>query len=217
MYEKTPFSRKVAIPVVDIVGFGVDLIQNYLQTTPAGQAIIFGTPTTIEANTHLRQLIARGVDSQRIVCQPCPQLPDKIENGPERPPATDMIENYVRKAVARLPDRRQPLAAALCCTHFGYSRKPFVQSLARHIHSPITILNPNSAMSACLTGPGNGKAPIKPCMNVSMLSKYNFPEEKILPISQILAPISQATADALKHYRYDPALFEFKTTVSCGK
>lgn len=210
LYENTPFSRKAAIPVVDIVDFGVEMIQDYLQTTPAGQVIIFGTPTTIEANTHFKRLIARGVDSRRIVCQSCYRLAGEIENGPEQPPATDMIEDYVSQAAARLPDRRQPVAAALCCTHFNYSRKPFEQSLARHIQAPVTILNPNSAMSACLTGPGSGKAPIKPSIKVSVLTKNIFTEQKIMNISRILAPISQATADALQNYHHDPELFVFE-------
>ncbi len=207
LYEHTPFRRRAAIPVVDIIDFGVELMQTYLQAAPAGRVIIFGTPTTIEANTHAARLIARGTDADRIITQPCDRLAGEIENGPERPLVAGMIEDYVRQAVARLPDRRQPLAAALCCTHFGYSRQLFEKSLARHTQGPAVILNPNRAMSACLAGPGRAGTFPAPRISVTMVAKTTFTAEKIRAISRALAPVSPATAAALRQYRHDPGLF----------
>lgn len=207
LYEHTPFSRLAAMPVVDIIDFGVELMQAYLQAAPAGRVIIFGTPTTIEANTHAARLIARGIAAGRIIAQPCDRLAGEIENGPERPLVAGMIEDYVRQAAARLPDRRQPLAAALCCTHFGYSRKLFEKSLARHAGEGAVILNPNRAMSACLAGPPRAGTNPPARISVTMVSKTTFADEKIRAISRVLEPISPITAAALRQYRYDPGLF----------
>lgn len=207
LYEHTPFSRRAAIPVVDIIDFGVELIHAQLLAAPDSQAVIFGTPTTIAANTHAARLIARGIAADRIINQPCDRLAGEIENGPASSAVAAMIETYVAQAAARRPDPRQPLLAALCCTHFGYSRQLFEQSLARHTQGPAAILNPNSAMSGCLAGTARPGTFPAPRISVTMVAKTTFTAGKIQAISQVLEPISPATAAALRQYRCEPELF----------
>ena len=147
IYPHTPFSRQAPVPVVGIIDFGVDLIHAYLSARADSRVIILGTPATIEADTHRARLVERGIDAERIVCQPCDRLAGEIEKDPEGATVRAMVESYIRQAAEKFPDRRGPVAAALCCTHYGYSQRVFEAALRSVFEGPITILNPNKAMS----------------------------------------------------------------------
>jgi len=74
LYHHTEFSRSVDIPVVDIVGFGVDMMAECLQTSTNDQAVILGTVTTIESHVHRDHLVQRGIQPEQIISQACDQL-----------------------------------------------------------------------------------------------------------------------------------------------
>ena len=68
LYHRTEFSRSVDIPVVDIVGFGVDMMVERLQTSSTDQAVILGTVTTIESHVHRDHLVQRGIQRSEERC-----------------------------------------------------------------------------------------------------------------------------------------------------
>jgi len=209
LYPDTPFSRKAPVPVTDIIGFGVEQIHAYLNAGTDRRVIILGTPTTIEAGTHRARLVDRGIDAVHIVCQPCDRLAGEIEKAPEGATVRAMIEDYVGQAAGQFPDRRLPVAAALCCTHYGYSRRLFETALRTRFEGPITILDPNRAMSEALLADfpprGGGDVPI----DLKVVSRIVWSEEKIGAIARLLEATSPLTADALRTYRHDPELFTF--------
>ena len=209
LYPETPFSRGAPVPVTDIIGFGVDLMHAYLNAGTQRQVIILGTPTTIEAGTHRARLVERGIDPLRIVCQPCDRLAGEIEKAPEGAAVRAMIEDYVGRAAGNITDRRRPVAAALCCTHYGYSRRLFEEALGARFEGPITILDPNRAMSEAvledLAPRGRGEIRI----DLQVVSRITWSHEKIAAIAGLLEASSPPAAAALRRYRHDPGLFTF--------
>jgi glutamate racemase len=209
IYPHTPFSRQAPVPVVGIIDFGVDLMYAYLSTRAESRVIILGTPATIEADAHRTLLVERGIDPWRIVCQPCDRLAGEIEKAPEGSTVRAMIEDYVGQSAEKFPDRRLPVAAALCCTHYGYSQRVFEAALQAAFEGPITILNPNRAMSATLLADlaSRGQEDIR--IDLEVVSRIVWSGEKIGAIARLLEIESPLTAGALRQYRHDPDLFTF--------
>jgi glutamate racemase len=207
LYSQTPFSRTTRTRVVDIIDFGVQQVSEHLVSQPDSQAIIFGTPTTIEANTHASRLVERGIAAGRIVCQPCDGLAREIERDPESAAVSGMIDSCVGQAVSRLEDRRKPVCAALCCTHYGYSQALFSRALARHARGAVSILNPNGDMAACIAGESGREPKAQTRIEVTVVAKVALGDDEIGSMSRALARVSPLTANALRHYRHDAALF----------
>jgi glutamate racemase len=208
MYPRTEFSRRAAMPVIDIIDFGVAMIYQELVSQPDSQVIILGTPTTIEANTHKTGLTAKGISAERVILQACDKLAGEIERNPESGTVREMIDRYVSQAALKAGDRKRPVLAAFCCTHYGYSHVIFKEKLERTFAGPVTILSPNKAMGNCLFPDGRqGMHDVR--VDLEVVSRIILSDEKIASISKILGAISPETADALKHYRHDPELFAF--------
>jgi glutamate racemase len=209
LYAHTPFSRQAPVPVVEIIDYGVDLMHSYLGTRADSRVIILGTPTTIEADTHRRRLVERGVLAERIICQPCDRLAGEIEKEPEGATVRAMVDDCIRQAAERMPDRRRPVAAALCCTHYGYSRRIFETALQARFEGPITILDPNKAMSEALLADFAPRGQEEVRIDLKVVSRIVWSDEKIGAIARILEKTSPLTAGALRQYRHDPDLFTF--------
>ncbi|HQL89978.1 MAG TPA: aspartate/glutamate racemase family protein [Syntrophales bacterium] len=209
LYPDTPFSRKAPVPVTDIIGFGVEQMLAYLGARAESRVILFGTPTTIETGVHRSRLIESGIDAGRIVCQPCDRLAGEIEKAPEGATVRAMIEEYVGQAAGKISDRHRPVAAALCCTHYGYSRRLFEEALGARFEGPIAILDPNRAMSEAvleeLAPRGRGETRI----DLQVVSRIAWSHEKIAAIAGLLEASSPPAAAALRRYRHDPGLFTF--------
>jgi hypothetical protein len=146
------------------------------------------------------------VRSDRIVGQPCPGLALQIETGPAGPAVGDLVGRYVAEAANRLQAWHQPILAALCCTHFGYSLPAFRQALDDHFPGAATILDPNQAMAAHLCPPGPHR---ESRVELEVVSRIRWSREKIAAISAALEPVSPLTAWALRQYRLDPELFSY--------
>jgi glutamate racemase len=209
LYTHTSFSKQAPVRVVGIIDFGVDLIHEYLSHLVDSRVIILGTPTTIEADTHRTRLVGRGIPAERIICQPCDRLAGEIEKEPEGATVQAMVENYIRQAAERVPDRRRPVAAALCCTHYGYSQRVFEAALQASFEGPVTILNPNKAMSAALLTDFAPRGQEDVRIDLKVVSRIVWSDEKIASIAQLLEAASPLTASALRQYRHDPNLFTF--------
>jgi glutamate racemase len=209
LYTQTPFSKQAPVPVVGIIDFGVDLIYAHLSARAESRVIILGTPTTIEADTHRKRLVERGIPAERIICQPCDRLAGEIEKEPEGATVRAMVESCIRQAAERVPDRRRPVAAALCCTHYGYSERIFEAAMQASFEGPVTILNPNRAMSEALLADLAPQREEDIRIDLEVVSRIVWSDEKIKAIARLLEAESPLTASALRQYRHDPDLFTF--------
>jgi glutamate racemase len=209
LYTQTPFSKQAPVSVVGIIDFGVDLIYAHLSARAESRVIILGTPTTIEADTHRKRLVERGIPAERIICQPCDRLAGEIEKEPEGATVRAMVESCIRQAAERVPDRRRPVAAALCCTHYGYSERIFEAAMQASFEGPVTILNPNRAMSEALLADLAPQREEDIRIDLEVVSRIVWSDEKIEAIARLLEAESPLTASALRQYRHDPDLFTF--------
>jgi glutamate racemase len=209
LYARTSFSRQAPVPVEGIIDSGVDLMHSYLSTREDSRVIVLGTPTTIEADIHRARLVGRGIHAERIICQPCDRLAGEIEKAPESATVRTMVESYVRQAAERISDRQLPVAAALCCTHYGYSQRIFETAMQASFEGPTTILNPNEAMSAALLADFAPRGQQDVRIDLEVVSRIIWSDEKIEAIARILEMASPLTAGALRQYRHDPDLFTF--------
>jgi glutamate racemase len=207
LYPHTRFSKSAQIPVVDIVGFGVDIMTAALGSSVQNCAVILGTLTTIESHVHHDHLIQNGIQPRQIISQPCDQLATEIEKGPDSTIVSNMIETYMQQAAQNVDPESVNIYAALCCTHFGYCKEMIRDRLASLADKPVTILNPNRYMAACLFDMGGAFLFSDTTIEIQVLSKIIWEERKIKSISRLIASISDETAQALKNYTQRSDLF----------
>ena len=207
LYEKTAFCRDTTIPVVDIIDFGVDLINSRLVEIPDSQTLILGTRTTISENSHKERLTQKGIDADRIKTQACHGVATEIEKDPESRTVIALIDGYVREAAAKIKDRRRTILAALCCTHFGYSSQIFLQKIKAHIADNVEVLNPNTLMSRFLFTLGSDLNHSKSDVGIRVVSKIVLEDKKISSISNLIKDVSIKAANALGDYEHRPELF----------
>ena len=208
LYHRTQFSQQVRIPVVDIVGFGVEMMANALEASLQDQAVILGTVTTIDSRVHHDQLIQRGIQPGQIISQPCDQLATEIEKEPAGPIVSEMIKTFMRQAARNIDPDSGNIYAALCCTHFAYCRELIQASLADFTQKPVTILNPNHQMAAFLSARCREIRFSRTTVDIQVVSKIIWEERKIKSISRLIQSISAETAHALMNYTQIPNLFD---------
>jgi glutamate racemase len=207
LYHRTQFSQHATIPVIDIVGFGVKMITEALKASPKSQAVILGTVTTIASHVHQDRLIHNGIQLGQIVLQPCDQLATEIEKGPASFGVEKMVQAYMRQAARNIDPGCDHVYAALCCTHFGYCRKLIHDTLSNYSKKPVTVLNPNHQMAACLPSSQLENRFSGTGMDIQVVSRITWAEERIRSISNLIQSVSAETATALIHYAHVPNLF----------
>jgi glutamate racemase len=210
IYDDTSFSEKTSIPVVGIVEAGVDLIAQKLEASPESKVIIFATYTTANENTHKKKLEERGILSQRIIVQACPELVNYIEKGPASDETEMLISAYVAEALHKMKDTQPPLYVSLNCTHYGYSLDLWEQAFRGSKVRPLAFLNPNSKMLDFLFEPQERNRFERTEISISVVSMVEIGEEKIESLGKKLGEISPQTRDALSFYELKPDLFKWK-------
>jgi len=209
LYPETPFSSRSQIPVIGIIEFGVQMMYERMQADKNSRALILGTLTTVNSEAHKNLLVEKGIEPERIVGQQCNQLATRIESGPQETVVGEMIDGFLSESADRFGQNGIPVYAVFCCTHFGYAREPFAHWLKHHIGDDVTILNPNTAMSDFVINQYPANATTETIVNITVLSRITWHQEKVNAIADTLSEISQPTAEALRNYRQDSELFVF--------
>ena len=210
---ETRFSRTTKIPVLDIVGPGVDMIADGLKKSPKSAVIILGTETTIAEGEHKKRLLERGFPEARIVTQACPELASYIEKDPKSEDTALLIESYVDEALAKIKDRNAPNLVSLNCTHFGYSMDLWKKALESRGIKSFVIINPNSKMADAIVPPASAKRFAATDVSAKVVSMVEISRQKIEALGDWLRKISPETADALGRYELKPDLFEWKRMI----
>jgi len=209
LIPETPFIGSSPIPVLGIVETGVSMLEERLAGDPGSSAIIFGTETTIDADTHRKLLIAKGIDSQRVVSQACPNLAGEIEADTQSDMVRTIIDLAVSDAVGKLAGRGGTVLAGLCCTHYGYVARQFGESLRDQGVARTEIVDPNARMADVLFPHGGERRSDKPDITVEVVSRAFISPTETASIGALLEPVSPATATALKNYTLNKDLFPF--------
>lgn len=207
IYPHTPFFEATDIAVEGIVDHGVQMVYEKLMADPDGMAILLGTPTTIEAGSHERELVRLGIAKERIIGMGCANLAGWIEREPFSATVHAMIRNCVQAAAAKLGNCDGHLYAALCCTHFGYRHALFKQAFAEFVTAQTTILNPNMRMARQLFASVDASQSFSTQIEMRIVSKAKWTDAQVTAYLKLLPDISPATRDALLNYELDPQLF----------
>jgi glutamate racemase len=207
IYPHTPFCKAAQIPVEGIVDHGVRMIQEELAADPDSKAVILGTPTTIAAGSHATALVGLGIARNRIINIACTDLAGWIEREPFSETVAQLIRQFVRQTAAALGDFRGRVAAALCCTHFGYRQSLFEAAFTRFIPASVTMLNPNVRMARQVVEAGGPSRAMPAHIDMYIVSKALWTAQQVAAYVKLLPDISTATRNALTGYKLDPELF----------
>lgn len=207
VYPQTPFARKAPIPVVGIVGLGVDQLAEALARQPEAVATVYGTETTVESDAHRQGLLARGIPPERIRTVACPGLAGKIQNDAASAKVKEAIEGFVKGA---LPGPPPPAAVVgLCCTHYGYSSPLWTASTQAAGTAQVVLVNPNERMCELpFTGLKQHRFR-RPATSVLVASRAELSPEARANIAALVRAESPATAEALMNYVHVPELWPY--------
>jgi glutamate racemase len=198
----TPYVQNADIPVKGIVETGAKLLLRELEADPASIAFIFGTQTTIDAETYPRLLTEHGIDPTRIVSQACPGLADTISEDREGSKTRIEIRHWVEAALAKTPNPAAPVLAYLACTHYGYRRDLFAAAFDEQ-GIRATIVNPNErAVDDLFSSDGPSHE-----VEVQFVTRYAIPATTIETLTWLLTDISPRTVEAMQHFVHLPELF----------
>lgn len=215
LYDKTPFARAAPVPVTDIVHSGVSMIFDKLASMKEARVVILGTLTTIASNAHATLLAQQGVPPDRIVGQSCDQLATAIERtGPDSDDTRRLIAAYADEAKEKIGTVRGEILIALCCTHYAFSRHLIADRFSQGFGKPVEIVDPNRSMVANLPeqlfsggqSPGGAGSTVP---EIRVVSRIRLDEKRRSNVAELVRHRSEAVADALENYDYDPDLFTF--------
>lgn len=209
LYGETDFSKTTGLPVIGIVDLGIDMLAACMAKENISAAIILGTPTTIAANKHKEGLLAKGVDSVRVVTQACRNLESEIQENPGSDTVRKMIDTYLADALSRVTASATKISAGLCCTHYGYSFEMFQKAFQKLSRIAVEIVDPNPRMADVVfpqkqKGKYSGAA-----TDVRIVSRVEVTPEEAASLGSLLERVSQPTARALRACEVKPDLFEF--------
>jgi len=205
LLPETGFFAAGKVPVKGIVETGVNRLIRDLGTPPGRDVMIFGTVTTIEAQTYPTMLIKRGIQEKHIISQACPGLCDTISEDRSGGQAGMEIERYVRAALEKSQGKLETCLAFLACTHYGYRKELFAAAFKK-AGIQAEVLNPNEFAIDDLLGNGGGKLP-ESAIEVEFVTRYRIPETALETISFFLDNVSPKTIRAFQNYTYAPDLF----------
>ncbi len=209
VYPHTKFSKVSITPVLGIVEFGTEMILREYIKNVKSTVMILGTQTTINSEVHKNRLIAKGIDSDRIICQSFPNLESEIQDSPDSDTVKELIKLYLSEAVEKLKSNDEKIIAALCCTHYGFSSEIFASTLKKLIGSNSVILNPNELMINSIIVKGNQNKVEKSRINVRVVSRAIIDEDEKQSIRGLINSYAPLSASALMNYEYNPNLFDF--------
>lgn len=204
----TDYAATASIPVKGIVETGAELLARELDADPESVAIVFGTPTTIEAGTYPRLLEERGIDSSRIISQACPRLAGTISEDRDGARTASEIRRCVGWALETMPRRDTPAIAYLACTHYGYRQDLFSAALADEgIRAKVVDPNERAVDDLFRTESDARGEETTRQVEVEFVTRYAIPETTLETLSWFLSEISPRTVAAMQNFVHVPDLF----------
>jgi glutamate racemase len=209
VYPNTEYSQTTNIPVLGIVDFGVEMIEDSLLANPQSSAIILGTPTTVSSEMHKEMLIKNGIDSSRIFTLALPNLESEIQADPGSDLVGGLIEFYFGDISDAIASRQSScLYAALCCTHYGYAKDQFTR-IANAQFGHTVIIDPNDAMVRFFE-PLTERFSYGRTNSIRVISQARLAMEELQSIGNLTGAVSPQAREALLHYENVNTLFYYK-------
>ncbi|MFZ5785494.1 MAG: aspartate/glutamate racemase family protein [Acidobacteriota bacterium] len=201
--------RASDVPLLGIVGMGVEMLEERLRAVPGSVAIVFGTETTAAAGTHRAMLLERGIEAERVITQACPLLAREIEDDASSAAVVSMVDRFAGEAVERITRPLEVVIAGLCCTHYGYVADRFAGALRRAGATAVETVDPNQRMAEALFPPGRTPATRAAQVSVRVVSRAGISDAEVRSIATLVEPVSAPTAAALRGWEQMRDLFTY--------
>lgn len=198
LIDENEYISLLKTPVIGIIESGVELIVNKLEEDKSSAVIIFGTETTIEEGSHLKELRKMNVPVERIVTEACPHLQSYIEQDPGGEETELLIGYYLQEALSGIPEGISDIFLSLNCSHYGYSEKLWKEAVRNTGFNLAGILNPNSQMSGMIIVQEDSKGKAGPEITMKVVSKVEI--RNVVPVARIFAETSPHLSEALHNY-----------------
>ena len=209
VYLHTNFAKHSSTHILGIVDFGVQMIQAELEKHGKADVMILGTQTTIKSETHKNKLISDGISKQKIIYQAFPNLESEIQDSPDSAAVSSLVKLYLKEAFYKLDNTDNPIIAALCCTHYGFSKSIFNSTFKELTNRQVIILNPNELMINSVEVPENRDRYSETKINVRVVSRAIIDEDERDSIGSLIKPYAPLSSTALMNYEFNPNLFDF--------
>jgi len=210
LYDYTNYSKDNDIPVISIVGTGVDLIKSEM-TEDSSQVIIFATGTTVKQGKHKDALIKDGISADRIWTQACPGLAGQIERGPHSDSTVALVNRFVKNITSEIPESNKNMLVSYNCTHYGYVDGVFKKAFKDAGIHVKKFLDPNPLMSDFMFEKQYLNRYPDGRVNIRVFSQPEIIPEKQTAISDLIKIQSLETAEALLTYTFVPEFFEWRS------
>jgi glutamate racemase len=160
---------------------------------------------------HRQLMVMSGIPEKSIIPQACPGLASAIENNPEGPQTKQIIGESVREALRKCKQPDLPLYAYLACTHYGYVKDIFAESIKKEGFANYEAFDPNQSMveNLCtiLKLPSPETYSTESMVRLKIYSRCTILDREIDSITALLSNLSLNTAQVLKNYTQVPDLF----------
>ena len=207
IYPETPFFNITTIPVIEIVGIGVNSILSKISESNPYHICIFATPTTVSSTIYSKNLISRGIHENSISEISCGTLADEIEYDFTSKKTREMVVNCVKQACSRIQDKSYHIIVSLNCTHYGYIADIFRESFADLGYNHVSIVNPNPDMIDYLFDQKTPSERIDTDVQIEVVSKVSIFPNVMSSIGNLLMNISPETVRAMREYKKNMYLF----------
>lgn len=210
LYDQTDYSHTATVPVISIVDIGVGMMTDALNTDTTSSVIIFGTETTIEADSHRSLLLKNGIVANKIVTQACPDLAGEIQSDPASDAVGTMIEFAAGDAIEKLRVHSGSVYAALCCTHYGYVAQLFQRALNSLSNRKTSVIDPTRFMGNVVFPEKLLKRFSATTIRVHVASRAAMTPGETESIGALVSGRSKETANALRNFEMKKDLFYFQ-------
>ncbi|MCK4754965.1 MAG: aspartate/glutamate racemase family protein [Calditrichia bacterium] len=209
--DQTDYYHHHKDQLLGIVDSGVKSFLNSKQINLSYYVIVFGTETTIELDTHRRLMTDAGLSEDAIIPQVCSGLASAIEDNPQSPETRRIIEESVKEALNKCESPVKQIYAYLACTHYGYVRNIFEESIKKEGFTNCEAFDPNQSMVEkiidLLKLPSPATFSTESMIRLSIYSRCTILEQEVKSIAKLIQKYSPVAARALLDYKKDPDLF----------
>lgn len=206
VYPETAFAQKRYTPVDEIIETGVDAIYSAASVEHESGALILGTPTTIESRVHETALVRRGLPRERVLSLPCKNLETYIQRSSAGTATRQTITACMNQARKQLPNGSTALFTALCCTHYAFSKRVFLEEAEKAGFAP-RIIDPNTSLAKKVAGDIPAQDAVRSQLNTAVVSGYELRAEDVANIAALLEEKAPATSAALHGYELRKTLY----------
>lgn len=201
VYERLAAWYQPEFPVMGIVESAVVAMAETLAADPGSSLLILGTETTVRSGVYVDRLVEKGFDPGRISSLACPGLATMLETDPASGAVTAEVSRYAALAASKLSGIKGRLYLALCCTHYAFAGKLWLEKFSSRFPGGVALIDPNRVLAETCGFQA---------VDFSYLSRMEFAPGARENMSRCFADFAPEISGALLTAEVDLDLFPFE-------